>query len=612
MGEMSYVNTIFFFQFFAQPFILLCAMTKRDDRSMTRREFLRSAKAPGGIHSMAGDRTLVTYRVGALPILNRILERMNLEGFLREYIEEDPRCEVSPVKANLLLVRNFICSREPIYGMGEWSARHAPEHLGLEPADIPRLNDDRVGRCLVSLFNSDFPSLVLRVVAHVIKEFQVSLDELHNDSTTITFHGRYEGAGQPSMSIGKVIHAITWGHNKDHRPDLKQLLFTLTVSSDGAVPVHFSTGNGNLTDDQTHQETWNLLRQLKGTADFLYVGDSKLATKENMAYIAGQGGRFISVLPESRAECKEFRGLVAQKAVTWTPIWEKKDEHGQVVDIYSIASQPALSADGYRLIWFFSTRKADLDAIARNNRVQRTLLALSGLRQKLLSPRTRYRQWTKIEAAVEKILNRLETADYIRFKIKRIEKESFRQARRGRPSKDTPYIRNVRLRFDLEYEVDQVKLAEDALQDGIFPLITNDKRLSDLEVLHAYKDQPMIEKRFSQLKTDMVVAPVYLKSPKRIEAFLCDYFFALLTQALVERELRRGMEKKGIECLPLYPEGRSCRAPTTSRVVDLFENVERHALFDGEELTERFVTKLSPIQKQVLDLLGMSASGYGQ
>jgi hypothetical protein len=35
-----------------------------------------------------------------------------------------------------------------------------------------------------------------------------------------------------------MIHAITWGHNKDHRPDLKQLLFTLTVSSDGAVPVY--------------------------------------------------------------------------------------------------------------------------------------------------------------------------------------------------------------------------------------------------------------------------------------------------------------------------------------------------------------------------------------
>ena len=33
-----------------------------------------------------------------------------------------------------------------------------------------------------------------------------------------------------------LVPAITWGHNKDHRPDLKQLLYILTVSDDGGVP----------------------------------------------------------------------------------------------------------------------------------------------------------------------------------------------------------------------------------------------------------------------------------------------------------------------------------------------------------------------------------------
>ena len=60
--------------------------------------------------------------------------------------------------------------------------------------------------------------------------------------------------------------------------------------------------------------------------------------------------------------------------------------------------------------------------------------------------------------------------------------------------------------------------------------MTNDLKLSALEVLHAYKNQPQIERRFEQLKTDFRLAPVFLKDVGRIEAFLCVYFFALLAE----------------------------------------------------------------------------------
>ena len=96
---------------------------------------------------------------------------------------------------------------------------------------------------------------------------------------------------------GRATPAITYGHSKDHRPDLKQLLYILTVTEDGGVPVYFTTRSGNTTDDQTHQETWKMLRELVGRADFLYVADCKLATMDNMRYIDRQGGRFMSVLP---------------------------------------------------------------------------------------------------------------------------------------------------------------------------------------------------------------------------------------------------------------------------------------------------------------------------
>ncbi len=97
-------------------------------------------------------------------------------------------------------------------------------------------------------------------------------------------------------------------------------------------------------------------------------------------------------------------------------------------------------------------------------------------------------------------------------------------------------------------------MTEEAQCDGIFPLITNERSLSELELLLAYKQQPAIERRFEQMKTDFVVAPVYLKETSRIQALLCVYFFVLLVEALLERELRRAMAAKGIESLPLYPE----------------------------------------------------------
>ena len=140
---------------------------------------------------------------------------------------------------------------------------------------------------------------------------------------------------------------------------------------------------------------------------------------------------------------------------------------------------------------------------------------------------------------------------------------------------------------------------------GVFPLITNVIDISELELLKIYKRQPTIEKRFSQLKTDFEVAPVYLKAVHRIQALLSVYFFALLVEALMERELREAMHRADIESLPLYPEGRACRWPTARRILDLFEPVQRHTLKQGKRSSEIFITDLTRVQRHLLNLLGL-------
>jgi transposase len=44
---------------------------------------------------------------------------------------------------------------------------------------------------------------------------------------------------------GRTAPAITYGHSKAHRPDLKQLLFIFTMSADGKIPVAFRCSDGN-------------------------------------------------------------------------------------------------------------------------------------------------------------------------------------------------------------------------------------------------------------------------------------------------------------------------------------------------------------------------------
>jgi transposase len=438
------------------------------------------------------------------------------------------------------------------------------------------------------------------------------LDELHNDSTTVSFCGAYANAASEQRFLGRPTLAITFGHNKDHRPDLKQLLFILTVAADGGVPLHFRAASGNVVDDQTHRDTWDLLCQLTGRRDFLYVADCKLATSENMAYLHQRQGHFVTVLPRTRAEDAAFRALLAKGQIAWRSLGEKTDDEGQLVDRFSISDTPATTAEGYRLVWYHSLRKAELDAVARSGRIERALKQLAALREKLRSPRTRYRQEAKVSEAVAEILESCGAAAWIVTEVQPQSVETFHQDHRGRPGQHTRYVKKVATRFDLVWRIDDARVAAEATGDGIFPLVTNVADLSELELLQTYKRQPVIEKRFSQLKTDFEVAPVYLKAVHRIQALLCVYFFALLVEALLERQLRQAMQREEIEALPLYPEGRPCRWPTARRVIDLFEPVLRHTLAPPKRPAETLVTELTRLQRKLLRLLGLSANHYGR
>ena len=154
-------------------------------------------KVVPGKHAQADGLQLRSYDVGALPLLNRIVERMQLQRILSEHLpRDDSRTELPTVTALLVLFANLLMAREPVYGVGEWAALFPPDLLGLREQDLSRLHDDRLGRSLDRMFEGIGPTLIMAVVRHVIQEFDISLDELHNDSTTVSFYGAYD-AGRP-------------------------------------------------------------------------------------------------------------------------------------------------------------------------------------------------------------------------------------------------------------------------------------------------------------------------------------------------------------------------------------------------------------------------------
>lgn len=552
--------------------------------------------------------------LGALPVVQHVLDRLRLDALFGEFVPvRDPRTQLAPAVALGVLVRNVILGRRPLYGLAEWAHAYAPELLGLPESGAELLNDDRVGRALDHLFDADRASLLTAIVVRAISEFDIDLDQFHNDSTSITFTGQYAAASGRKLR-GKQAVKITHGYNKDHRPDLKQLLWILTVSADGAVPVHYRVCDGNTTDDPTHIETWDAIRRLAGRPDFLYVADCKLCTRANMDYIHGQRGRFITVLPRSRREDGAFRRYLQDHE----PPWEEavRRPHPRRADgpedVWRVVVAPSPSAEGYRIVWVWSLLMAERDQHARLGQLQKAHDAIDALNERLKGKRSRLRTREALDDAIAKILPNPGVGRWAEVDVIEHIEDRFRQERPGRPSASTRYVRSERVRFELVWRPKADIIAYDAKSDGMYPLITNCEDLSPAEVLAKHKYQPRLEKRHEQLKNTYAVAPAFLKNEGRIEALLLVYFAALLVQALIERDVRLAMAADDIDVLPLYPEERECRAPTASRILEVFDGIQRHALITDGTLTQRFEVVLSPLQAQLLALLGAPNTLYSR
>lgn len=531
-------------------------------------------------------------RVGALPIIQQVIDKLGIEDVFRQYVKHDTRDKLPVSKALASALCNVILERYPLYKMGHWATQRGL--VTEELADC--FNDDRIGRALDRLFVADRAAIIGAVALKAINAFSIDTSRLHNDSTSITLFGDYADY-KDDVKAAKPAYGK---NSKDHRPDLKQVVFSLTVAGDGAVPLYFKVWDGNTTDDTTHLSNWMSLRSLVGHAKFIYVADCKLCVKDTMQFIATEGGIFVTVMPQTRLEIERFQQWIQ----TNNPQWQESlrlpnthDKNGPPRLFWTFES-PFLSSEGFRIIWIKSSDKQFDDEQRRTGRIERTQDALTVLAAKA------HRNHDRLLKAVNSVLQQNKTTEYFDYQIVKEVQESFKQSQRGRPTDKTVFRKIEKNVYRLTWCQKADRILYDTRYDGIFPLITNHQDAAK-EILKIYKYQPYLEKRHEQLKSVYAVAPIFLRNPQRIESLLLLYFLGMLITALIERKVRQEMENRNLDSIPIYPEGRLCKSPTADKLIEHFADVRLQYICQNQRVVQIVPDEFSKVQRLILDLIDL-------
>lgn len=553
--------------------------------------------------SLSKDAYLKKMVLNVHPIIQHYIERLEIPDIVRSHMKSDQRRIVQTERALPVVIHNYLTESHPLYEFQAWVRPLAVEAIGLTEDERDGIQDDRIGKALEHLYFGRHKEVFFRLALRAIKLFELDCSQVHQDTTSITFCGKYAGWSAQEL--------LGFGHNKDHRPDLKQLVLGMTVTADGAIPLCHRVYDGNQTDDRLHPDNHQRLQKLLGRTDFIYVADSKLATEDNLNTISRWGGLFVSVMPRTWKEDELFREAVRGGDIQWQHILSRTHNRkpNTQIDRYYKAPGDDRTSHGYRLCWIRSSQKVEQDRETRARRLQAALQGLRELQTKLNKYRLKNRK--NIQAAIREILKEHHCGDLIAVEISQFREYKHRRTKRGRPKKDETGQLSWKMRYSIAFGVRHEVIEREQKVDGVFPLITNldATRYRVKRVLEIYKFQPFLEKRHSQIKTYQELTPVNLKKSERVVGYLHMQVMSLMVATLIERQLRMAMRREAIEALPIYPEGRPCQYPTMFDIVRLFRGVERYEVYEGDDV-KIFPARINKTQAQVLSLLDVPLALY--
>ena len=476
----------------------------------------------------------VTYQIGGLTLLLTYVERIGLVEIVNRYCPRQG--DISDGTVVAVLVINRLLSPCSLSRIAEWVA-DTGLHILLGIADPEALNYDRLADALLAVY-PHWQTIATEITLRAVEEFQLKIDTIHYDLTSVFFHGEYEGSDW-----------VTFGYSRDKRPDKRQVNIGVSATADGKVvlPGGSSIHSGDTNDGTTTVATHERLHEIFQRSDLLVTGDSIMHDAKNMLLISRAHGRFLGptkMTPRTRrvvAACSEdeFKTLPTstEKAgheikATFRRLWFKAKVKMTAAERERVAEWRRRQGirgrrPTYRKVHFWMQAAVILDTARRKADAERRCKRIEAYETEL--------KWT---------LDRLHKRRYYDDP----EWVSGHLADLAHQFKDVRTFVKVDFtvqegKMSLTYRRRPDRIAEAAKLDGRWVLVTNQRREADQSLTdyldwmwRVYKNHRHVERRMRNLKSDLPIRPIYLHRDDAIVAHCFVSVIALTVYTLIERD----------------------------------------------------------------------------
>jgi len=361
-----------------------------------------------------------------------------------------------------------------------------------EDAWIPGLDemdDDHAYRAMDLLVEADALAKVQEAVFFATADLlNLEVDLLFFDTTSTYFErDEPDAEGEDGAPAFRAF-----GHSKDHRPDLPQVVIGLAVTREG-IPVRVWVWPGNTNDMSVIAQVKDDLRGWR-LGRVVTVVDRGFSSKENLRYLTRAGGHWIA------GERMRDGSRDAREALSRSGRYQTVRDNLRVKEV-SVGEGDAAK----RFIVCHNPTEAERDKAMRDE----TIIRLEAELARIAEARARARSAKATDAH-----NRAECALRDHPTLSRY----LRQTKTGR------------------LVIDRAKIAAEERLDGKYLLSTSDPDLSAEDVALGYKNLLEAERGFRDLKTTLELRPVFHRLEHRIRAHVLICWLALLLIRVSERQ----------------------------------------------------------------------------
>jgi transposase len=555
--------------------------------------------------------------VAHLPLVLGVLRRLEVATVIDRLIPPHPAHGLSCGRGVEALVLAILDGQHALYKVGRRLEERGMVALLQPELTRAALNDYRLGHILDALFAANLNGVFSAVALKALEVYAIPTPWLHQDTTTIALYGAYEDEPQPPGAPRPA-----YGHSKDGRDDLKQVLLSLGVSGDGGVPLRIGVRDGNRSDSvETPLAIEECLALgLEGVRGI--VADSKAYSRRTLGLCLEQGIGLVTLVPRTCAVRQELEAW-GQQQPTLPLLAEKPGRtkaeaprrwHGQ-----SIMRQVEVEYSEGRTVQA-EVRFVVVHSSQLAQQQTQTYAAAQVKEAEAVADHIRHvhAQWfaclPDAEAAIAAYAGQgqghrgrrphLWRYHAVRYAIVAATRRT-RRARRGRPAKMDPSPMESGYRIVVEVEA----LANPEEDNGWTVLATTvDATVCpDADILRAYQDQnTTVEPGFRWIKNPAAIAPVWLEKPERIAALAMLTVLGLLVYSVIQRQVRLYLRTHDQQ----IPGNKGLTAtPTAAVVLALFTQVALVQLWIDEQVVAQ-LAGVQPYHRLVCDALGLDSAWY--